>query len=197
MPARNFSGPVSATIVLCAISLASPRAAEPAEAPEVAQPCLACHGEVLGEGVPPIAGHFNNYIQLQLVAFRSGRRQNEIMQGMAAGLSDNDIRALGKYFSSLPIPAAATQADEQPDLTKAGQRTAAQFRCANCHGDKFLGSQGAPRVAHLPEFYVAKALTDYRANTRPSSGGGAMTEVAGGLSDDNIKTLAHYLAVLP
>jgi len=163
----------------------------------VAQACLSCHGEALAEGAPPIAGHSSNYIQLQLVFFRSGRRKNEIMQGVAEGLSDNDIRALGKYFASLPVPDAKPPADMQADLTKAGEAAAGRHRCAACHGDAYLGVQAAPRVARLPEAYLAKALSDYRANTRPSSGGAAMTEVAGSLSDEDIKALAHYLAVMP
>ncbi|WP_128565197.1 c-type cytochrome [Methylobacterium crusticola] len=170
------------------------RAADP---PEVAQPCLACHGGTLAEGAPPVAGHSNNYIQLQLVFFRSGRRQNEIMQGMAAGLSDNDIRALGRYFSSLPVPDTPPPPDAQPDLTRAGEGAAARLRCAACHGDAYQGVQAAPRIARLPEAYIAKALGDYRATRRPSSGGAAMTEVAGTLSDAEIGALAHYLAVLP
>lgn len=194
-PARSISGPARAALV--ALTLAAPAAVRAAEAPEVAQACLSCHGEALAEGAPPIAGHSSNYIQLQLVFFRAGRRKNEIMQGVAEGLSDNDIRALGKYFASLPVPDVKPPADTQADLTKAGETAATRHRCAACHGDAYLGIQAAPRVARLPEAYLAKALTDYRSNTRPSSGGAAMTEVAGSLSDDDIKALAHYLAVLP
>ena len=194
-PARTISGRARAALSL--FTLLACASAHAAEAPEVAQACLACHGEALAEGAPPIAGHSSNYIQLQLVFFRAGRRKNEIMQGVAEGLSDNDIRALGKYFASLPVPDTKPPAETQPDLTKAGETVALQHRCAACHGDTYLGVQAAPRVARLPEAYLAKALGDYRANTRPSSGGAAMTEVAGSLSDSDITALAHYLAVLP
>jgi cytochrome c553 len=194
-PARSLSGPTRAALV--ALGLLASAAVRAAEAPAVAQACLACHGDALAEGAPPIAGHSSNYIQLQLVFFRAGRRKNEIMQGVAEGLSDNDIRALGKYFASLPFPDLPPPADTQPDLTRAGATAALQHRCAACHGDAYLGIQAAPRVARLPEAYLAKALGDYRANARPSSGGAAMTEVAGSLSDADIKALAHYLAVLP
>lgn len=194
-PARRVSGPAYAALGLLAFLVSAPIQA--AEAPEVAQACLACHGDRLAEGAPPIAGHSSNYVQLQLVFFRAGRRKNEIMQGVAEGLSDNDIRALGKYFASLPFPETTPPGDTQADLTKAGATAALQHRCAACHGDTYLGIQAAPRVARLPEAYLAKALGDYRANTRPSSGGAAMTEVAGSLSDADIKALAHYLALLP
>jgi cytochrome c553 len=199
-PARRVSGPARAALLapaLLALALAAPAAVRAAEAPEVAQACLACHGEALAEGAPPIAGHSSNYIQLQLVFFRAGRRKNEIMQGVAEGLSDNDIRALGKYFAALPVPDAKPPADTKAELTKAGEAAAARHRCAACHGDAYLGIQAAPRVARLPEAYLAKSLGDYRSGSRPSSGGAAMTEVAGALSDADIAALAHYLAVLP
>jgi cytochrome c553 len=189
----GLTGAVLAGLLLLPLQLARADDAPP----EAAQPCLSCHGEPLAEGVPAIAGRGNNYIQTQLVFFRSGRRKNEIMQGMAGGLSDNDIRTLGKYFSSLPVPNLSAPPDDRPELTKAGAEAAARARCANCHGDDFTGAQAAPRVKQLPEAYLAKALTDYRDATRPSSGGAAMTEVAGSLSDDDIKELAHYLAVMP
>ena len=36
----------------------------------------------------------------QLHAYRSGRRQNNVMQGFAAGLSDDDIRRLADHYGS-------------------------------------------------------------------------------------------------
>ncbi|WP_238263223.1 c-type cytochrome, partial [Methylobacterium mesophilicum] len=74
-------------------------------------------------------------------------------------------------FASLPVPDVKPPADTQADLTKAGEAAALQHRCAACHGDTYLGIQAAPRVARLPEAYLAKALGDYRTGTRPSSGG--------------------------
>ena len=73
-PARRISGPARAA--LTALALLACTSARAAEAPEVAQACLACHGEALAEGAPPIAGHSSNYIQLQLVFFRAGRRKS-------------------------------------------------------------------------------------------------------------------------
>jgi len=172
-------------------------AADEASIPAVAQPCLACHGAKPLPGAPTIAGQTSNFIQWQLVFFRSGQRKNPIMQALAAQLSDNDIRALGAYFAALPAPAPAPPADDQPDLTRAGEKLGEQRHCNSCHGETYLGQQAAPRIAHQPQAYLAQALSDYRSNARPSSGGAAMTEIAAGLSDDDIKTMAHFLAVLP
>ncbi len=67
---------------------------------------------------------------------------------------------------------------------------------ANCHKDDFRGERAAAAVADQREDYLVKALTDYRAATRPSVGVAAMTEAAAGLSDEEIATVAYYLATL-
>ncbi len=160
-----------------------------------AEACQACHG---AEGVsdnpaiPSLAGQTDKYLQWQLVFFRSGRRANEIMGPMAADLTDEDVRNLGAYFASLPAgPPSVNTID--PALRQAGQQLAEQHRCAACHADTFAGKQAAPAIAHQHADYLAKALTDYRSNARPSTGVAAMTEAASGLSDDDITTLAQYL----
>jgi len=158
------------------------------------------------EEIPSIAGQPDNFIQWQLVFYRTGRRKNEIMEAVASPLSDDDIRNLGAFFASLPpsrppqvkdaeakdVGAKDTTASAEPGHTLGVQR-----HCDSCHGETFAGQQAAPRLAGQREAYLVKSLRDYQSNARPSSGGAAMTEVAGGLSDGDIQTLARYLAKLP
>jgi NosR/NirI family nitrous oxide reductase transcriptional regulator len=51
---------------------------------------------------PNLAGQKEEYLAIQLRAFRGGERSNPLMSPMAAGLSDTDIENLAAYFSSLP-----------------------------------------------------------------------------------------------
>lgn len=66
--------------------------------------CSACHG---ANGIaqipmyPNLAGQKEQYLVLQLNAFRAGERKNMIMAPMAAALSDTDINDLAAYYSSL------------------------------------------------------------------------------------------------
>lgn len=66
--------------------------------------CLACHG-ANGIGIiplyPNLAGQKAEYLEAQLLAYRSGERKNPIMQPMVSGLSDSDIKAVAAYYSSL------------------------------------------------------------------------------------------------
>jgi cytochrome c553 len=71
-------------------------------APAAAQVCVACHGND-GVGIlpeyPTLSGQHRDYIEHSLQAYRRGTRKNAIMQGFAATLKDEDIRALAEYFS--------------------------------------------------------------------------------------------------
>src|SRR6476646_2767957 len=84
--------------------------------------CKACHGDNAVsqmENIPSLAGQLDQYIQWQLVYFRSGARKNEQMQPIVEQLTNEDIRNLAAYFTSL-APPKATKPDDNPDLSKKG-----------------------------------------------------------------------------
>jgi cytochrome c553 len=68
--------------------------------------CAACHG---ANGVsnnpvwPSLAGQQRDYLLAALKAYRDGSRKNEMMSGMAKGLSDADMEALATYYSSASV----------------------------------------------------------------------------------------------
>jgi cytochrome c553 len=71
--------------------------------PKAAQTCIACHGND-GIGIlpeyPNLAGQHADYIENSLKAYRGGQRKNAVMGGMAAALTDADIRELASYYSN-------------------------------------------------------------------------------------------------
>ena len=79
-------------------------AADPAAGRAKAALCRACHGI---DGIakipiaPHIAGESTIYLQTQLKAFRSGKREHEIMSVIAKQLSDDDIANLAAWYSSI------------------------------------------------------------------------------------------------
>jgi cytochrome c553 len=70
--------------------------------PAAMQTCVACHGP---DGVSPttdypvIAGQYADYIEQALRDYKSGKRKNPIMAGIAAGIKDEDIPGLAAFFS--------------------------------------------------------------------------------------------------
>jgi cytochrome c553 len=173
-------------------------AADLVAAKEKAEVCAGCHGEngiSQTENIPSLAGQPDQFIQWQLVFFRSGARKNELMQPIVEQINNEDIRNLGAYFASLAPPKASTQ-DDNPDLSQKGAQAAVGRRCASCHTDTFAGTKAVARIAGQREEYLLKALHDYKSGVRSGGGGAAMADVAYPLSEEEITALAHYLAHL-
>ena len=162
-----------------------------------AEICAGCHGEngiSTTENIPSLAGQQDQFIQWQLVYFRAGSRKNEAMQPIVEQLSNDDIRNLGAYFASLTPPKSPP--DNDADLSKKGAQAAMGRRCASCHTDSFAGTKAVARLTGQREEYLTKALRDYKSGARFGGAGGAMTDVAYPLNDEEIVALAHYLAHL-
>lgn len=93
-----------ATIVSCAFVSLSVWSADIEAGKTKAVSCNACHGS---KGIsmipmyPNLAGQKEQYLVLQLKAFRDGERKNMQMSPMASGLSDADIANLSAYYASL------------------------------------------------------------------------------------------------
>src|SRR6201996_8250343 len=170
----------------------------PAAIKDKAEICAGCHGEngiSQTENIPSLAGQQDQFIQWQLVFFRSGARKNEQMQPIVEQIENEDIRNLGAYFASL-TPFKASTPDDNPDLSKKGAEAAVGRRCASCHTDTFAGTKAVARLAGQREEYLVKALHDYKSGVRSGGAGAAMSDVAYPLSDEEITALAHYLAHL-
>jgi cytochrome c553 len=92
-----------AVLALCSTTLLADGNA--ADGKTKAATCFACHGTD-GNGIDPqyprLAGQYTMYLQQALHEYKDGRRNNPIMKGFVATLSDQDIKDVATYFSSLP-----------------------------------------------------------------------------------------------
>lgn len=80
--------------------------------------CFACHGadgNAVDPQYPRLAGQYNLYLQQALHEYKDGQRNNPIMKGMVATLSDQDIEDVAAYFSSLPSKLDTLQGHIQGD----------------------------------------------------------------------------------
>ena len=95
--------------ILLAVSfgfLCSPVQADgnPQAGREKAKVCEACHdpsGKIIDPTYPILAGQYESYLVKSLADYRAGRRNNPVMQPMAANLSDQDIEDLAAFYASL------------------------------------------------------------------------------------------------
>jgi cytochrome c553 len=74
------------------------------------QPCVPCHGPVgisTAPDAPNLAGQPRIYLASQLKAFRSGKRNHEVMNVIEKPLGDDDIDQLADWYASIAIEAKA------------------------------------------------------------------------------------------
>ena len=164
--------------------------------------CIACHGEagksVLPEN-PVLAQQHPEYLVKQLSEYKSGKRNNAIMLGMAAMLSDEDMKNVSAYLAQQKAdPGAATD----KDLVALGEkiyRGGIQDRniasCAGCHSPNGAGIPAQyPRLSGQHAQYIVTQLNQFRDGTRDNNQ--QMTDVAAKLNDKEIKALGEYIAGL-
>ena len=133
-------------------------AADPAKAQSTATTlCAACHGADGNSPLPVnpnLAAQHPEYLFKQLADYKTGRRKNAIMNGIAASLSDADMRNLAAYFAQQPAKPAAAKDRE---LALSGQQL---YRGGICHG----------RCAGLYWPAIRRTVPASRSNSRGSPG---------------------------
>ncbi|MBS1130282.1 MAG: Cytochrome c, class [Proteobacteria bacterium] len=184
--------------------------ADPAKGKVIAESiCVACHGADGNSPVsanPNLAGQGEQYIYKQLKNFKAAdgkpaARNNPIMAGMAAPLSDEDMKNVAAWFASQKQKPAAAKDEKQIAL---GQKIWRQgdFKkgvpaCAGCHGPAGAGLPALyPRLSgQFPEYTEAQLKT-FRTEERANDPEKMMRMIAAKLSDVEIKAVAEYAAGL-
>ena len=103
-------GPSAAALLLVAMVLSGwtgvAHARDPVAGKARAAMCVTCHGPLgLSQlpNAPHLAGQPAIYLVEQLKNYRSGKRQNEVMNVMAKPLSDQEIDDLAAWYASIQI----------------------------------------------------------------------------------------------
>lgn len=171
------------------------------------QVCVACHGPDGNSPLPAnpnLAAQHAEYIAAQLAAFKAAndpagkaaKRPNAVMQGMAASLTDADMKALGHFYSAQKAKLGAardkTLAAKGETLFRGGNAASGVPACAGCHAPNGIGIPSQyPRLAGQYADYTYAQLAAYKANQRTHA---VMAPIASRLTDDEMKALADYIA---
>jgi cytochrome c553 len=159
------------------------------------QLCAACHGEdgnSTNAQIPSIAGQPKLFLENQLILFREELRKSDQMLPVVKGLKDPEIIKLAEHFSKLPAKSMETGAPEKALLQRGSQR-AKELRCGICHLSDFSGQNQIPRLAGQREAYLEAEMRAYRDGKR-TGGDTIMAAALYGVSDADIKALAHFLS---
>ena len=204
---------LSLTILLGALSASNATAfdGDVNAGKEKSATCAACHGPDDNAPVtiyPKIAGQHADYIYKQLQEFKLGMtsggkegRMDPVMSGMAMPLSDQDMKDLAAYFSSLNMSEGTTPKDVVEvgqQLYKAGDAERGIPACAACHGPRGNGTSLAkfPKVSFQHPEYIKSQLEKFRDGTRNNDLNGMMQDIAKKLTDKDIEVLSKYLGGL-
>lgn len=164
--------------------------------------CAACHapdGNSLIPVNPKLAQQHPEYILKQLDEFKSGKRANAVMTGMAAVLSEADAINVAYWLASKKAqPGAAVDKTSVllgERIYRGGIADRQVPACAGCHGPSGSGMPAQyPRLSGQHADYAVAQLTAFRDGARLNSL--QMTQVAAKLNDREIKAVSDYVAGL-
>jgi cytochrome c553 len=188
----------------------APAKADPTKAKPIAESvCVGCHGADGNSPAAPnpnLAGQGADYLAKQMSNFKSingkpALRDNAIMAGMAAGLSDDDIKNLAAYFSQQKLKPATAKDEklvaEGQKLWRQGDFSKGVPSCAGCHGPTGAGLPAQyPALAGQYADYTEDQLKKFRSDERANDAEKVMRTIAAKLSDRQMKAVAEYAAGL-
>ena len=162
--------------------------------PERKSLCLGYHSknrDLQTPDTPSLGGMPELYALLQLVEFRDGNRQSEVMRAMVKGMTDDDLRAAA-FVAAQPRPTAPKAAGNPRKMRRRAALGMAHI-CKRCHGAQYLGGIQIPPLRNQREDYLLKSMRDFKAERRLGDRA-AMVEIVEPLADKDLGDLAHYFA---
>jgi cytochrome c553 len=168
--------------------------------------CAACHmpdGNSMIPQNPTLAGQHAAYLEKQLHNFKvkpgakAPERNNAIMAGFAATLSNDDIRNVSAFYATQQPKSAGAKRKE---LVEAGERI---YRsgivakgvpaCAGCHSPNAAGIPAQyPRLGGQHAEYTEAQMNSFRLGERKNSA--QMMVIAGKMTQAEIAAVSEYIA---
>lgn len=160
--------------------------------------CTMCHGArgVSGSDVPNLAGQYPEVIYKQLQDYAQGQRVHALMQALASGLSEQDLRDLAAFYAQLPRPAAQRADRQAPALVSVGAPLRGMAPCASCHGG-IDHKPGSPWLEGMPQPYLLAQLQAYASGQRRNDVHAVMRHIARQMTPEEMAQAAAWYAGQP
>ena len=176
--------------------------ADAAKGQQLAASCGACHTQDGSRGIPAnpiLAAQHPEYITKQLIEFKSGKRKNAIMMGMAAGLSEEDMKHIAAFYASKTAkPGFARDVKTVAlgeQIYRGGIVAKAVPACSGCHSPNGAGIPSQyPRLNGQHAEYTEAQLQAFRSGLRGNNA--QMMAISAKLNDAEVKAVADYVAGL-
>ena len=176
--------------------------------------CLSCHGHHAGGdidfgpnvrfGTPALRGMKEQYIKASLKAYQAGTRKHEEMSVISAILDEETMNFMARSFAAYAAPSMKSASEltamaEKDASFRQGQTIARQGilqqgvpACIRCHGPLGEGNVTGPRLAGQNVMYIQGQFKAFASGSRQTAQSALMQPAVAGLSDDDIKAVAHY-----
>ena len=164
--------------------------------------CAACHGAD-GNSVnptwPSLAGQHATYLVKQLQDFKAERRVDASMAGMVANLTDEDMQDLAAFFESQApkaVPFDGNLIATGESIYRGGITETRVAACMGCHSPsgKGNGPAGWPSLHGQHPDYIVAQLQAFKHGKRNNDVGKMMQNVAERMSDEEMASVAAYIA---
>lgn len=154
--------------------------------------CMNCHGDLTMQNSPMLPGQKRDFLEFELFNFRDYVRSDETMNQVMEDFSDQEVKEIAAYISSLSICDAQALIDEHPDANITNGEKIFQNSCFKCHTSNT--SKVGPIIHGQKTMYLENAIKSFQSTwyePRPSRYN--MKGHTDMLSDQDIKDVAAYL----
>jgi cytochrome c553 len=149
------------------------------------------------------------YLKDSLIAYQSGTRTHKEMSVISAMLDEETINFMARSFAAYEVPLMKSASEltalaEKDALFREGQTIARQGipqqgvpACMACHGPLGEGSAVGPRLAGQNVMYIESQFRAFANGSRQTVQSAVMQPVVAGLTDNDVKAVAHYYESVP
>jgi len=161
--------------------------------------CAACHGADGNSAItlnPKLAAQHPEYLEKQLAEFKSGKRANAVMSGMAAGLSEQEMKEISAYFAAKKLTLGQAAKNGVGSLGekiyRGGIAATGVPACAACHGPNGAGlPKQFPRLGGQHADYTLAQLKTFRTGERANAP--MMMAISAKMTDAEMAAVADYI----
>lgn len=163
--------------------------------------CMACHG-MDGNSVitanPKLSAQHKSYLYKQLINYKSGDRENAVMAGIVANLSEVEMKGLAEYFSKQDLNLSKATLNGKGSLGekifRAGIKEKKVPACAGCHGPSGHGIPAKfPRLNAQHADYIKTQLQKFSSGLRANDSEKVMRMIAEKLSEKEMEAVSDYI----
>jgi len=163
--------------------------------------CIACHGIDGNSSIPAnpnLSAQHAGYSTKQLMQFKNGERENAVMKGMVASLSEEDMVNLGFYFEQQKQKLLTASSNGKNSLGEKIYRAGVASKnipaCASCHGPAGHGIPDLyPRLNSQHADYTVSQLNAFRLEKRMNDNAMMMRTIAQKLTEKEMSAVADYI----